>query len=330
MNKPCSLEIRLRGLFFCGFFFILPESQETMRDIISRQFCLVLAIMLTTACDLINEPDQTKAQATVSLSLAGEVLADGMLMTEKGGSDLYGINIYYDDDNDGTIDAGYGYGLFDNPNLMKVTLDPGYKYKFVSTIVRDGKNKLNNTYGKTPGKYGAPFFQEMKNEFILGKGVMSGLSSGSVSIAGESYYRSMPPVDRFYGETTDYKPVEGDLVTIPLLRTSFGLKIILTDIPEDMIFQGGCLDIWGTTTTDSDSVYEYVHSFPDIYACWANNGKYGYIEDISVSAGLSKTGEIFKMVSYDKITLKRNVTAVVQIKCHPDKIADFTISEEPM
>ena len=49
---------------------------------------------------------------TVPLALAGEVIKDGKILTEKGGDDLYGVNVFYDKEGDGTIDTPYGYGLY--------------------------------------------------------------------------------------------------------------------------------------------------------------------------------------------------------------------------
>ena len=61
---------------------------------------------------------------------------------ETESTDLYGINVYYDKERDGNINDVYGYGLFDNIADMNISLLTGYKYKFVCSLVKDGKNEV--------------------------------------------------------------------------------------------------------------------------------------------------------------------------------------------
>ena len=171
-----------------------------MKKLLLNIFVFCLVVMLSIACSK-EEPKTIGEPITVSLSLSGDIYVEHESLTKASTDDLYGINVYYDKDKDGTTNDEYGYGLFDDVSKMTITLISGYKYRFVCTLVRDGKTKL---YSSNIGKYEAPFGQIMENQFILGKGVMSGLDSGTARMSDDENDRKIPRLDRFYGETTNY------------------------------------------------------------------------------------------------------------------------------
>ena len=120
-----------------------------------------------------NDGEQTEQSeyVTVSFAMKGDVTVDERPLSRAAGTetesrDLYGINIYYDKEQDGVINDPYGYGLFDNVNDMVASLLTGYKYKFVCTLVKDGKDKVD--YGKLYSYlysyegYGFPFCKSVQ------------------------------------------------------------------------------------------------------------------------------------------------------------------------
>ncbi len=118
-----------------------------------------------------DQPSEQPEKVTVSFAVKGDVTIEEDLLSisraagvETESTDLYGINIYYDKDKDGVINDVYGYGLFDNVADMTVSLLTGYKYKFVCSLVKDGKSKIlkgkgyAGYYSDYEG-YGAPFWK---------------------------------------------------------------------------------------------------------------------------------------------------------------------------
>lgn len=120
-----------------------------------------------------DQPSEQPEMVTVSFAVKGDatIEEDPLPISRAAGeetesTDLYGINIYYDKEKDGLINDVYGYGLFDNVADMTVSLLTGYKYKFVCSLVKDGKNKIfkgfsyyyQKGYSDYKG-YGAPFWK---------------------------------------------------------------------------------------------------------------------------------------------------------------------------
>ena len=82
---------------------------------------------------------------TVSLGFSGEItdITESPLNRAEGGNntDLYGIQVY-STSTDSYDYKPYAYGLFNKKESMVIKLVEGYKYKFVATMVVDGKEKV--------------------------------------------------------------------------------------------------------------------------------------------------------------------------------------------
>ena len=119
-------------------------------------FALPLLAMCIVSCNRVEidatagtEGTQQSVGETVNVSFAfkGDITIEESPLFKAAGeetesTDLYGINVYYDKERDGNINDVYGYGLFDNIADMNISLLTGYKYKFVCSLVKDGKNKV--------------------------------------------------------------------------------------------------------------------------------------------------------------------------------------------
>ncbi len=267
---------------------------------------------------------------TLSLGFNGELLEEH---TKAGADDgnLYGINVYYDSAKDGNINTHYAYGLFDNVEDMSVQLLTGHKYRFACTLVRNGKNILY--YGQfgsnTFNGYAKPFqtsnsvSTEIKNTFIYGTTYLSGIESGTATVKTATGYeeRPMPSMERFYGEVSDYSPVIGGIITIPLKKTVFGVRFYISPVPEGALaasctITSNSYSLWnssaGRTAYDSGTV---LYSFPDVYDCWKNE------TNLSSDVSWGFTSSIFSQWNQSgskKVTFKRNVLTTVSISCNPD------------
>ncbi|MDR1332595.1 MAG: hypothetical protein LBK07_10900 [Tannerella sp.] len=274
---------------------------------------------------------------TVSLTPSGEVSVSLEPLT-KGTptNDIYGINVYYDKEKDGVTNDIYGYGLFDNLEDMKVSLLSGYKYRFVCSMVKNGKSTLfwGAAFGQTQSGYAYPFHTGiyaatvLGNKFVLGSGSLIGLASGSAHLKGQTsattanMYTYAPGVERYYGETGDYTPTASGTVSIALKKVIFGAKFVIEGI------QGGtltatCGSLWEKTTTVDDTGTETIYSYPSLYDCWKNESTL----PMTVSLSFQGDGGGNILQTTQSVTFKRNTLTVVTIRIPS---GTFSITEEPL
>lgn len=110
-----------------------------------------------------NKPTEQPKMVTVSFAMKGDVTVEEAPLSRTAGEetesrDLYGISVYYNKELDNKINDPYGYGLFDNIGDMTISLLTGYKYKFVCSLIKDGKDKL--------GQYGIPYSYSTGGSFV--------------------------------------------------------------------------------------------------------------------------------------------------------------------
>lgn len=298
---------------------------------IGATLCALIACIAMTACS--NENDnaplgnEESDVYTVKLGMVGEILdITEEPLTRAAGDDLYGIQVYSCPANAETTKwTYYAYGLFDDIENAEIKLLNGYKYKFVSTMVVDGKNKLY----KNPG-YWAPFSTEggtspsllAENVFNYESSIwMSGLTSGRswLGTSTTSYLSySIPNTERYYGELLDYVPVEGGTASIDMKRVSFGAKFIA---------QGNFKKTGGTLTINmkgapliemvakqgdtQEHKYEDIYTFSDVDGAYADDK---YTETISINMNFTKDDGVVIPLGEHKITFRRNKKTVVTIK----------------
>ena len=326
-----------------------------------------------------NDGEQTEQPeyVTVSFAMKGEVTVDERPLSRAAGKetesrDLYGINIYYDKEQDGVINDPYGYGLFDNVDDMVASLLTGYKYKFVCTLVKEGKDKLNYDYVRYSSSYsqssdyrgyGYPFCKSKQNykentyqydywdlvfsyilssalvekaninKFVLGDGFhLTGLGQGYThdkyynyiyrydsTSKWDDYISAYPPTDRYYGETTDYLPKDGGVVTIDMKRCAFGVQFVVTGV-SDGAFSLSVIDSEnievlskGSITSDT-TLDEEIHVFRNVYGCWQNAmSTDDYSQDFTINMTWVRGNNVTQTLDPLKITFKRNVMTTVNI-----------------
>ena len=97
----------------------------------------------------------------------------------------------------------YAYGLFDDKALMTIRLLGGYKYKFVSTMIVDGKNKLVTLYEDFVTPFTSSSIQKtpLSNTFAYSSSKeMTGLFRGSAYLINPKDIFKRPILDRYYGQ----------------------------------------------------------------------------------------------------------------------------------
>lgn len=290
-----------------------------------------MAVMLYfnfTACsndDVPSEPQSPK-EYTVSLGFTGEISVSESPLSRASGNDLYGIQVYSCPDVDGaTTYTYYAYGLFDDTSLMTLKLVSGYKYKFVATMIVDGKNKIfYGAYSNTEEGYHAPFDLAIRNgststaspaaitnSFLTTSTTY--LETVSYSIArlaadGQTYNR--PCVDRFHGELVDYAPTADGTVKINMSRLSFGAKFIAEDFTEGEISVG----------IEYAPQMKITYPYTTIQGIFTMNNL-NYSTDVSnVTIEWTKDNGTVVPLGTHEITFKRNKLTTVTIK-----VADITI-----
>lgn len=201
----------------------------------------------TDESQTLDQPSERPEMVTVSFAVKGDVAIEEDPLTisrvageETESRDLYGIVVYYDEDRSGKIDDYYGWGLFDNVDDMIISLLSGYKYQFICTLIKNGKdiiihsNERSNQYTSSSTKsyygsdgYMSPFGYiycyeytdkyideyryygvELKNEFKLGSDY-EGLSrerlrTGLIEERAQQYNGKFLPTNNYYPQTDRY------------------------------------------------------------------------------------------------------------------------------
>ena len=109
---------------------------------------LALALIAFASCskeDAIENESIEGKEYVVNLGFSGEIEISQSPLSKAGTNDLYGVQVYSKKSSDSNY-APYAYGLFDNTADMTVKLIGGYQYKFVASMVEDGKEKIYTNY----------------------------------------------------------------------------------------------------------------------------------------------------------------------------------------
>lgn len=293
-------------------------------------FAAVMGVMALASCQeniTPENPAQEQDVYTVQLGFGGEWDVTYEPLTRgNDNNDLYGIQVYSAPNNEEkTTWSYYAYGLFDNVDNVTISLLKGFKYKFVATMVVDGKNKLINY---SDGCFHYPFWISGQNGgrcFVENLFNYSSTDYFSTIDEGYSYLEGLngsfrhPNTERFYGELLDYVPEESsnDKAKIHMKRTSFGAKFIA----QGKLAKAGRLEIQMTSAPAisidlaQEKQHDDIYTFGNVKAAY--DYKTGnYEEDIDVSVNWhydTEDGKVTVPLGTHKITYKRNATTVVKI-----------------
>jgi len=281
----------------------------------------------------------------------GEVQIDeGPLVLSRSGEtesrDLYGVQVYQNGER-------FAYGLFDNVSDMHLYLNSGKTYKFVCTLVKDGKDVI--TYSSDSGSknyslegywsqctgigYCYPFVtttntindlnqlniswygnrMTVSNRFSYDSSrYMPYIGSGRTIYGGNRV--RYPLVDRYYGETDGYQPDNQTPVTIEMKHCVFGLKYIVTGVTDGTVsitIENAARSFFQKTDITSNwTSEERIICFEDILSAWqyADN----YTENLTVSMSWIRGVGVTQNLGSQTIQVKRNSMNILNISLGSD------------
>lgn len=285
------------------------------------QILPLLFIFSIVGCskDDIISTDDTK-EYNVSLKFNGEITTtDTPLTRGTATNDLIGVQVYEDGNK-------YAYGLFDNIDDININLHSDHIYKFVVTVVKDGKNKLSSNVS-TPSSgwddigYGKPFFTSTTK----GHNDRALFNPNNINFFKTDKYYALnylgdgsgyPNFDRFYGEVDNYTPTENGVVAIDLKRTAFGLKYEvggITDGTVSVTISNASRTFFENKAITADyQSEEEIFTFSDVYSAWkyADN----YTESVTISASWARGVGINENLGSKTVQIKRNAMNIIRLK----------------
>lgn len=283
------------------------------------------------------EPVDNPKEYTISLGFSGEItdITESPLNRADGGenTDLYGIQVY-SSSTDSYDYKPYAYGLFDKKESMVIKLVEGYKYKFVATMVVDGKEKIESY----SSGYSFPFFSEsgmqLNNTFTLSTNNDYGyqLNKGKARLKISKEFFDRPNTERYYGEAEGYIPSSDGQVSIDMKRVSFGAKFIAEGLSE------GSLAIQMNKAPDMEIVYpgtevQDIFTFSNLSyngTTWTDED---YSEEVPVIITWQKNDGASVPVASRNITFKRNKLTTINVKVTNSSVdngIDITTDNEEM
>ena len=286
---------------------------------------MLLMLSLATSCDNPSEQPNTPSEpeyVTVSLGLNVKLDCEYEPLTRaEENNDLYGIQVY-STPYPATENAEwkeFAYGLFDTTDNLTIKLIRGYEYKFVATMVKDGKEKIQSD----DRGYCNPFCHRINDNgyieptplsmtFFYGRLGYVFLESGYTDLKNTDQYRR-PNVERYYGELERYTPGENDSkATIELERHGFGAKYKVAG----EYAANGTLEILmdkapqlNLNLAESNEVSE-IYTFRNIREAWLDEN---YTEIKSVVLRIAYSDGSTAPLGTHNITFKRNMTTVVNV-----------------
>lgn len=273
-----------------------------------------MAIGALTFAACTQEPSQNQKptkEYVVSLMLGGEITDVFYSDLTKGENDhdLYGIQVDATPAGENNY-VHYAYGLFDSLEGVTITLLDGYEYKFVATLLKDGKEKIRHyEWG-----YSDPFDKEIVEEFVYSVNSYLGyLHQGSTRMSDDGYY-NCPTIDRYYGELEGFIPGDSENVTIQMKRVVFGLRVNASGLTE------------GTLTVNVEGAPTQTIAFPDtefdeVFGMRVIKSNYGesayttenYKETITVSITWTKDNDKVVPIASRQIDFYRNKKTTINV-----------------
>lgn len=280
---------------------------------------MLLMLSLATSCENSNGPSEQPTPSepeyvTVSLGLNVELDYEYEPLTRaEENNDLYGIQVY-STPYPATEKAEwtkFAYGLFDTTDDLTIKLIRGYEYKFVATMVKDGKNKVEHY---SDGSYRSPFHHQDSSNGYSATPLSMSFIYGNLGLNLERVlFAEYLNIEQYYGELEGFIPGDNESkATIELKRTSFGAKYIAKgDYPEN-----GTLEIrmedapqLSLNLAESNEV-SAIYSFNNVRDVWLNEN---YTETLTVSLRIAYSDGTSAPLGTHDITFKRNTTTVVNV-----------------
>jgi hypothetical protein len=293
-----------------------------------KALILLMGICLFLSCSkdtpVIDEPAPPK-EYIASLGFSGEItqISESPLRSTES-NDLYGIQVYALPIQGSTDYKPYAYGLFDNKASMTIKLLEGYKYKFVCSMIVDGKNRLLNH----AGNYYLPFFindaTPLNNVFTYSSSKeMTSLSGGATQLTNPQSIFRRPNLDRYHGLIEGYTPSDNGSVSINMKRIVFGVKVEVEGVTDGKvkISLSEAPDFYiEHPATEIQQIFTFQNTYP--YLNWTNDN---YSETITLSVNWLKADGAEVPIATQDIAFKRNMLTTVRVKVN-DALVDNNLT----
>ncbi|MDP4206785.1 MAG: hypothetical protein Q8859_12410 [Bacteroidota bacterium] len=242
-------------------------------------------------------------------------------------SDVYMVQVLSKPQESDTASyQNYACGLFDNLINMNIKLQEGYIYKFQTTLVKDAKNIINhwtdrnnNTLFYSPLSNPTTGTQSLSNSFNYSTTSYCNPVQSQTYLANSNYY-NRPPVDRYYGEVSDFVPGDTQLsIAIPMKRVAYGVKFVADGLTDGklLINMQYAPDII-INSTDNSQVYQAIYTCTDISSAWnfTESETSFYSETVPVTISRIKADNTVVPLGKIQIALQRNKLSSFTIKIH--------------
>lgn len=277
-----------------------------------------------------DEPNTTPKEFLVSLGFSGEITSiEESPLSRAAINDLYGIQVYSSPTSSDNYKP-YAYGLFDSKDGMVIKLLEGYKYKFVSSMVVDGKQKISSYESSYDYPFNRSVFStKLENKFNYDSGKeMGNLDDGLTNLAELSGSFYHPNIMRYYGEVTDYVPTANGSVSINMKKVVFGAKFITEGFTEGTLY----IKLKDAPTLQlvfPQTEVEDIFTFENEYHSGNRWTADTYTETILVSISWQKNdGAIVPLINQE-VTFKRNIKTTITVKVNDSSVNQgLNITEE--
>lgn len=294
-----------------------------------KKYIFILFSLLFCACsenEILNTVDSVDTPEdsiiTVKLNIMGDVQTSETPLTrakETESTDVLGILVY-------NKNKMFASGLFDCWDNISLNLKAGSKYDVYCTMIADAKNKLAWYHDDNWNEY--PFYRpdaglnklyyEEGDSYSYYKDVIKDrFQSGRVSFNKYDVGQYCTPIERFYGEVTDYTPTVDGVIDLPLKRVSFGLKVKVSGITDGSV-SVTCKNNYNTFYSNSNITSNIesegqLFSMYNIYDAW-QYADADYQEAVSLSVVWTRGNGIVQNLGTKTAYVKRNVMNIIKVK----------------
>jgi|LSQX01.2.fsa_nt_gb hypothetical protein len=294
-----------------------------------KALILFIGIGLVLSCSkdtVVDDEPTTPTEYMVSLGFSGEIteISESPLRSTES-NDLYGIQVYAVPNNGSSDYKPYAYGLFDDKSLMTIKLLEGYKYKFVSSMVVDGKNRLLFSRDGYLSPFVTTDVTSLNNTFNFSSSKeMEILSYGQTNLKSFSLEFQRPNIDRYYGQVEGYIPSDNSSVSINMKRVVFGVKVEVEGVSEGQVkislSEAPDLHIEYPETEIQD-----IFTFQNNYSYPLSWTKDDYSETITLSFTWLKVDGAEVPVATQDVVFKRNMLTTIRVKVN-DALVDKSLT----
>ena len=291
--------------------------------VLSTIVLVPLTVAGCTKSSMSPDSGEEAKEYTVTLSCGGEIkdVSISDLTKAEENNDLYGVQVYSRPAQSENEYKPFAYGLFDTMEGRGIKLLEGYEYKFVATMVKDGKEKVCHFHYTLddPLMYSTPFTAGSINPSISKtftydfQNAMRSLAGGYVELSniydGKRLF-AIPNVNRYYGEVEGFIPSAGSKVTISMKRTVFGLKVKTENLSE------GSLNIAmkeapSMTIASPDTEIQDIFTFDKVRDAWAIDN---YKESIDIAFTWTKADGVVVPIATKTFDFYRNKLTTITVK----------------